>query len=87
MIRILALVIISVFCTAAAIYADCDLPTGGACSLEDLKKEQQEFSKTLNHTNYLDVMDDNYAKQQEKTYQTDLKNQMKTEPLDKLKIH
>lgn len=86
MVRIFLLFIISVFCTTAAIYADCDLPTGGACKIEDLRREQENFSKILNREDYLNQLDENYQLKQELRLNHDLQNELDLEHSNKLKI-
>lgn len=45
MIRILVLVLICIVFTSMSIFANCDKVTGGACSIEELKKEQEMLDK------------------------------------------
>ena len=87
MIRILSLIIISFCFTALSIYANCDLPTGGACSLESLKKEQEKFSKDLWENNFLNKLDENYQKQQNELIKKDTPKRADFDKLNNIEIN
>lgn len=83
MIRVIVLVLISFSFTALSIYANCDLPTGGACSLEDLRKEQQKMSEMLSKEKFFDQVDDNYKREQENGLKNELPKQVDIKLNDK----
>ncbi len=62
MVRVLILALISICFSVLKIQADCNLPTGGACSLEDLRKEQENFSKSLPKKDELKQVNENEFK-------------------------
>lgn len=86
MVRILILLLISFCCTALSIYANCDLPTGGACKLEDLRKEQEEFSKTLWKDKYLNQLEKNYTQEQETIIKKDMPEHANFEKLKTIDV-
>ena len=87
MIKILSLALISFCLTALSIYASCDLPTGGACSLEELKKEQHAFSKELWENNYLNQLDKNYEKKQKELIKIDTPKHVDINKLNNIEIN
>ncbi len=87
MVRILFLILISFCFTAASIYASCDLPTGGACSLEALKKEQEEFSKLLWENSYLNKLDEKYEEKQKELIKIDTPKRVDVEKLNNIEIN
>ena len=87
MIRILSLAIISLFFTTLSIYATCDLPTGGACSLDELKKEQEQFSKELWENNYLNQLDKKYEQKQQVHIKTDTYKRTDFEKLNNIELN
>ena len=64
--RVILLSIFSIIFSALAIYADCNLPTGGACSIEDLKRQKAEFDKIMSEYDYLDKLNEKSEIEQEK---------------------
>jgi len=86
MVRILVLVIISFCFTALTIYADCDLPTGGACSLEDLKREQVSMQENLSKHTLLDKLDNEYFQSKEDMQQKDLPKQVDLKKLNDIEV-
>ncbi len=87
MVRILFLILISFCFTALSIYANCDMPTGGACSLEELKKEQEKFSKDLWQDNFLNKLDENYEKKQKELIKIDTPKRVDVEKLNNIEIN
>lgn len=87
MVRILCLILISFCFTAMSIYANCDLPTGGACSLEELKKEQEKFSKDLWQDNFLNKLDEKYEKKQKELIKIDTSKRVDVEKLNNIEIN
>jgi len=87
MVRILCLILISFCFTAMSIYANCDLPTGGACSLEELKKEQEKFSKDLWQDNFLNKLDEKYEKKQKELIKIDTPKRVDVEKLNNIEIN
>ena len=87
MIRILSLALISFCFTALSIYASCDLPTGGACSLDVLKKEQERFSKELWEKNYLNQLDKKYEQKQQDIIKIDTSKHVDFEKLNNIEIN
>lgn len=87
MVRILCLIIISFCFTAISIYASCDLPTGGACSLEVLKKEQEKFSKDLWENNFLHKLDEKYEERQKELIKIDPPKRVDYEKLNNIEIN
>ena len=85
MIRVLSLVIISICFTALKIYADCGLPTGGACSFEELKQKQQENSVSENE-DYIRKFNEKYFDAQGNETQKDLHEQVNLDLLRKLNL-
>ncbi len=86
MVRILVLVIISFCFTAHSIYANCDLPTGGACSLEDLRREQQEMEEKLSKHTLLDKIDSSHFESKEEMEQKDLHKQVDLKKLNEIEV-
>ncbi len=86
MVRILLLVIISFCFTALSIYANCDLPTGGACSLEDLKREQAEIQEKISKHTLLDKLDNEYFESKEEMQQKDLPKQVDLKKLNDIEV-
>lgn len=86
MVRILVLVIISFCFTALTIYANCDLPTGGACSLEDLKREQVSMQEKLSKHTLLDKLDNEYFQSKEDMQQKDLPKQVDLKKLNDIEV-
>ena len=82
MVRIFMLFLICFCCASMSIYASCDLPTGGACKLDDLRKEQENFSKLLWEDNYLNQLDQKYSAEQEKLIKKDTPKRVNFEKLD-----
>lgn len=70
-----------------SIYANCDLPTGGACSLEELKKEQEKFSKDLWQDNFLNKLDEKYEKKQKELIKIDTSKRVDVEKLNNIEIN
>jgi len=70
-----------------SIYANCDLPTGGACSLEELKKEQEKFSKDLWQDNFLNKLDEKYEKKQKELIKIDTPKRVDVEKLNNIEIN
>lgn len=87
MVRILVLVLISFCFTALSIYASCDLPTGGACKLEDLRKEEESFSKILWEDKFFNQLDKNYAAEQEKFIKKDTPKRVDFDKLNDIEIN
>lgn len=86
MVRILVLVMISFCFTALSIYANCDLPTGGACSIEDLKREQVNMQENLSKHTLLDKVDSDYFQAKEDTQQKDLPKQVDLKKLNDIEV-
>ena len=86
MVRILSLILISFCFTAHSIYANCNLPTGGACSLEVLKKEQEQFSKDLWENNFLNKLDEKYEEKQKELIKIDTQKHVDVEKLNNIEI-
>ena len=88
MVRLFTLVLISFCFTALSIYANCDLPTGGACSIEDLKQKQQEqkYQKSLSLDKLMEEMQQDAKLEEEKRIQKDLNNQVHLEKLYNLEF-
>lgn len=76
MVRIFLLALICLCVSTLKIYADCDLPTGGACSLEELKKEHQEFSEMLSKDSFFNQTDKDKAYEHEKLLNKDPSKQV-----------
>lgn len=87
MVKILSFVLISFCFTALSIYASCDLPTGGACSLDVLKKEQEEFSKQLWENHYLNKLDKKYQLEQKELIKIDTPKHVDVEKLNNIEIN
>ena len=87
MVRILCLILISFCFTALSIYANCDLPTGGACSLDVLKKEQAKFSKELWENNYLNKLYEKYEEKQKEVIKNDMPKHVDIEKLNNIEIN
>ena len=87
MVSILSLILISFCLTALSISASCDLPTGGACSLEELKKEQELFSKQLWENNFLNKLDEKYEEKQKELIKTDTPKRVDFEKLNNIEIN
>ena len=64
--RVILLFLFSITFSTLAIYADCNMPTGGACSIEDLKRQKAEFDKIMSEYDYLDKLNEKYEIEQEK---------------------
>ena len=86
MVRILVLIIISFCFTALSIYANCDLPTGGACSIEDLKREQAAMQEDLSKHTLLDKLDNDYFQSKEEIPQKDLPKQVDLKKLNDIEV-
>lgn len=86
MVRILVLIIISFCFTALSIYANCDLPTGGACSIKDLKREQAAVQEDLSKHSLLDKVDKNYFQSKEEVQQNDLPKQVDLKKLNDIEV-
>ena len=83
MFRIFAAVVISICFTALKIYADCGLPTGGACSIEALKQKQQE---NLEYKDYIREFNEKYYNSDKSQTQKDLQEQVNLDLLKNINL-
>ena len=89
MVRIFILVLVSVCFTTLSIYANCDLPTGGACSIKELKEKQKiqrENPQTSTIDKLMEKMGDDARKEENSLIQKDLNNQVNLEKLYNLEF-